>query len=74
MGGLSHPGVPVAVSPAEQVIPPDRVAALGGGNIDRGEKALDRFIRNVRKHKTSKGGKHPPKARPAESYMPRGKR
>ncbi len=74
MGGLSHPGVPVAVSPAEQVIPPDRVAALGGGNIDCGEKALDGFIQNVRKHKTSKGGKHPPKARPAESYMPRGKR
>lgn len=74
MGGLSRPGVPVAVSPAEQVIPPDRVAALGGGNIDRGEKALDGFVRNVRKHKTSKGSKHPPKARPANSYMPRGKR
>lgn len=74
MGGLSRPGVPVAVSPAEQVIPPDRVAALGDGNVDRGEKMLDGYVRNVRKHKTSKGGKHPPKARPAESYMPRGKR
>lgn len=74
MGGLSRPGVPVAVSPAEQVIPPDRVAALGGGNVDRGEKALDGFVRNVRQHKTSRRGKHPPKARPADSYMPRGKR
>lgn len=74
MGGLSRPGVPVAVSPAEQVIPPDRVAALGGGNVDQGEKALDGFIRNVRKHKTSKGAKHPPKARPADTYMPRGGR
>ncbi|MFP5515612.1 MAG: hypothetical protein ACLGJC_21310 [Alphaproteobacteria bacterium] len=72
MGGLSRPGVPVAVSPAEQVIPPERVAALGGGDTGRGEKALDGFIRNVRKHKTSKGAKHPPKAHPADTYMPRG--
>lgn len=77
VGGLaqqSHgPSVPVAVSPAEAIIPPEAVARLGGGSIDRGEKVLDGFVRNVRKHKTGRGSKHPPKAHSPEKYLP-GKR
>ncbi len=43
-GGL----VPTAMSDGEYVVSPERVAAIGGGNVDLGHEILDEFIRQTR--------------------------
>lgn len=73
-GGGQDDVVPAMLSTDEYVIPADVVAHLGDGNPQEGGLRIDRMIENIRTHKTSKGGKHPPMAKPVERYMPKGRR
>ena len=40
--------VPVIVAGGEYVIPPEHVARIGGGDMDRGHEELDRFVKMMR--------------------------
>lgn len=63
-GGVAkESGVPILAAGGEFVIPPDKVAAVGDGDLKRGHKILDTFVRHVRKEtiKTMKGLKGPHK-------------
>ncbi len=58
------------LSDGEFVLPADVVSSLGDGNNSAGAKKLDKFLVNIRKHKSSKGVKTiPPKAKSLMSYM-----
>ena len=60
--------VKAALAEGEYVMPSDVVAHLGDGNNLAGAKQFDRFILNIRKHKTSGKGL-PPKAKSLIKYM-----
>lgn len=48
--GVGHP-VPIYAADGEFVIPPDMVAAIGGGDIDHGHAVLDAWVKaNREKH------------------------
>ena len=49
-GGPVHDGgiVPVALSDGEYVVQPRHVMAIGGGDLKRGHKALDAFVKHIR--------------------------
>lgn len=65
--------VPAMLSEDEYVNPADVVAHLGDGSPAKGAKVLDKFVANVRAHKTQNGAKGlPPKAKPPEQYLPKG--
>lgn len=61
-GGATH-GVPIIAADGEFVIPPEKVAEIGDGDIDRGHKILDHWIISTRKKhiKTLRGLKPPKK-------------
>jgi len=64
--------VPAMLSENEYVMPADVTSHLGDGSSDAGGKILDKFVANVRAHKTSKGAKGlPPKAKSPEQYLPK---
>jgi hypothetical protein len=46
--GLGAPPVPIVAAGGEYVIHPDDVTHIGGGNIDRGHKELDSFVKLMR--------------------------
>lgn len=48
-GGKTPEKVDVALSDGEFVVSPEEVAAIGGGNIERGHKILDKLIVHARK-------------------------
>jgi len=51
-GGAAHGGgkpVPIMASGGEFVIPPEEVQRRGGGDIDKGHKALDHWVMGLRK-------------------------
>jgi len=49
-GGLAgdEPAVPVVVAGGEYVIPPEDVTALGHGDLDKGHRILDAFVKKMR--------------------------
>jgi hypothetical protein len=47
-GGSIGPPVPIVAAGGEYVIHPDDVTRMGGGDIDRGHKELDDFVRSYR--------------------------
>ncbi|QPF88440.1 hypothetical protein IC762_12355 [Bradyrhizobium genosp. L] len=59
-GGPVGAPVPIVAASGEMVIPPDKVAGLGGGDLDRGHSILDAMVSHVRK-KTIKTLKSLPK-------------
>lgn len=73
-GAMSGQGdtVPAMLSDGEYVMDADTVAALGDGNSKAGAGALDQMRQNIRTHKRSGSVKTiPPKAKPAEQYLPK---
>jgi len=48
-GGSVGEPVPIVAASGELVIPPDKVAEVGGGDLDRGHKVLDAMVKHVRK-------------------------
>lgn len=58
--GGTAPKVPVQLSGGEYTIPPEKVAAWGGGDMKKGHAAIDRFILAVRKHTAARLRKLPP--------------
>ncbi len=48
VAGFSEP-VPVIVAGGEYIIPPDVVTEIGGGDIDRGHRMLDDWVKKTRK-------------------------
>lgn len=56
------------VSDGELYLSPKEVAAAGGGSIDKGVKNLDKFRKNLRKHKGVKKFL-PPKSKPLTQYL-----
>ncbi len=61
-GGAIGEPIPIVAASGEGVIPPDRVAAIGGGDIERGHSILDAMVQHVRK-KTIKTLRKLPKPR-----------
>lgn len=47
--GETAPPVPIIAAGGEYVISPDQVAAVAGGDLDRGHDLLDQFVKDVRK-------------------------
>ena len=47
-GGEISPPVPIVAAGGEYVIDPDDVTRIGGGDIDRGHKELDAFVKKMR--------------------------
>ncbi len=70
-GGGHDDAVPAKLSQGEYVLSADIPSMLGDGSTDEGAKILDKFVKNVRTHKTSKGGKFPPKAKAPLAYLPK---
>lgn len=62
-GGRTQSHVPIVAAGGEYLIPPEVVAMIGGGDIDRGHKILDHFILHARSKtvKEMKGLKGPKK-------------
>jgi hypothetical protein len=56
------------LSDGEKVITPDQVRAFGGGSIKKGYKKLDKFRKNIRKHKGVTKFL-PPKSKPLRKYL-----
>jgi hypothetical protein len=56
------------VSDGELYLSPKEVAAAGGGSIDKGVATLDKFRKNLRKHKGVKKFL-PPKSKPLAQYL-----
>lgn len=59
--GGDAPPVPIIAAGGEYAIPPDKVAEIGGGDMDRGHKILDHWVLATRKEhiKTLRGLKPP---------------
>ena len=68
-GGGQDDLVPAKLSQDEYVIPADVTSQLGDGSSNAGGQALDKFVKNVRAHKATKG--FPPKAKNPLSYIPK---
>jgi hypothetical protein len=47
-GGAIGPPVPIVAAGGEYVISPEDVTRMGGGDIDRGHKELDSFVKMMR--------------------------
>ncbi len=61
-GGQVGEPVPIVAASGELVVPPSKVAEIGGGDVDRGHSILDAFVVHQRK-KTIKQLKKLPKPR-----------
>ena len=59
-GGAVGEPVPIVAASGEMVLPPSKVAEIGGGDIDHGHAILDQFVVHQRK-KTIKQLKRLPK-------------
>ncbi len=70
-GGGHDDLVPAKLSQGEYVVSADIPSMLGDGSTDEGAKILDKFVKNVRAHKTSKGSKFPPRAKNPLAYLPK---
>jgi len=57
------------VSDGEYEISPEQVAALGGGNHNKGAKILEEMVMRIRTQKRGKGKKLPPKAKSVGGYI-----
>lgn len=51
--------IPIIAAGGEYLVPPEVVAAIGGGDIDRGHKILDLFVVHARKKTTKEMSKLP---------------
>ena len=58
--GLGSPPVPIVAAGGEYVIHPDDVTNLGGGDIDRGHRELDAFVKKMRAKTVNTLRKLPP--------------
>ena len=47
--GGSLPDVPIIAAGGEYVVPPEAVHAIGGGDLEAGHDALDRFVLKTRR-------------------------
>lgn len=47
-GGSVGEPVPIVAASGEMVVPPDAVAKVGGGDLDRGHSVLDAMVKHVR--------------------------
>lgn len=47
-GGGVQEQVPIIAAGGEYVIPPETVAAIGGGDMDKGHRELDAFVKKMR--------------------------
>lgn len=47
--GGAAPDVDIIAAGHEYVIPPDKVAEIGGGDLDKGHRILDKWVMNTRK-------------------------
>lgn len=47
-GGAVGQPVPIVAASGEMVVPPEKVADIGGGDIDRGHGILDALVKHVR--------------------------
>jgi hypothetical protein len=65
--GGKVPKIPARVSAGELYIPPFDVAKIGKGSNKKGTSMLEKMMKNVRMHKSTK--KHPPKAKSVSQYM-----
>lgn len=66
MSGFSKPkapDVPVIVAGGEYIIDPETVSAIGKGNVDRGHRMLDEWVKKTRKELISTLKKLPPPAK-----------
>lgn len=61
-GGAVGQPVPIVAASGEMVLPPDKVAEIGGGDVDKGHAILDAFVVHQRK-KTIKQLRKLPKPR-----------
>lgn len=48
-GRTHHKEVPVVVAGGEYILTPEQVMAVGGGDLDKGHKILDEFVKTHRK-------------------------
>jgi len=48
-GGAVGQPVPIVAASGELVVPPEKVAEIGGGDIERGHSILDAMVKHVRK-------------------------
>jgi hypothetical protein len=46
-GGVGQP-VPIVAASGEMVVPPEKVAEIGGGDIERGHGILDAMVKHIR--------------------------
>lgn len=58
-GGLAGNPTPIKASNGEYLVSPERVAALGGGDINHGHDILDEFVQEVRQKNADKLKKLP---------------
>jgi hypothetical protein len=49
-GGVQRKAVPVIVAGGEYILSPEKVMALGGGDLDNGHAILDEFVKQHRKN------------------------
>lgn len=47
-GGAVGEPVPIVAASGEMVVPSDKVAAVGGGDLDKGHQVLDALVKHVR--------------------------
>lgn len=48
-GGAIGAPVPIVAASGEMVVPPDKVAEIGGGDLQAGHNILDAMVKHVRK-------------------------
>lgn len=58
-GGMPGEGVPIVAASGEMVIPPEKIAEIGKGDMDVGHRTLDALIKHVRKSTIAKLKKLP---------------
>ncbi len=63
--------VPAKLSVSEYIIPAEVVSQLGNGSSEAGGRVLDKFITEIREHKTAKRGGFPHKAKNPLDYLPK---
>jgi hypothetical protein len=68
-GGGQGDELDAKVSPGEYIFSAGDVAMLGDGDNEEGARRLDEMRGALRKHLTSRGEGHPPKAKPPLQYL-----
>lgn len=58
-GGIAGKPTPIKASNGEYLVSPERVAALGGGDINHGHDILDEFVQEIRQKNADKLKKLP---------------